>query len=185
VTALGIAALSEGLFFGRGASLVGLGAAVIFLGVAILSPLVARPFARAAGSPLPAVAGVAGKLGPWRTRCGNPKRTASTAAALMIGLGLVSFVSIFAASIKTLHESGARADAEGRLHRDVVLSFTGFSQDIAARLEAIPPSVPFSQFRQGISRPERGSPAAAGRRPRHPGPRSRRTHAGRQRVRPR
>ena len=30
----------------------------------------------------------------------NPRRTASTASALMIGLGLVAFVTIFAASLK-------------------------------------------------------------------------------------
>ncbi|HEX9235284.1 MAG TPA: FtsX-like permease family protein, partial [Actinomycetota bacterium] len=97
VTAGGIAALLAGLFGGHGAALVGLGAAVIFLGVAVLSPLVARPFARAVGSPLRGVPRKLGRENAMR----NPKRTASTAAALMIGLGLVSFVSIFAASLKT------------------------------------------------------------------------------------
>jgi len=148
VTALGIAALSAGLFGGRGASLVGLGAAVIFLGVAILSPLVARPFAWAAGSPLPAVAGVAGKLGR-ENAMRNPKRTASTAAALMIGLGLVSFVSIFAASIKT----SSNQVLEQTLKADYIVTssqFTGFSQDIAARLRSDPAFSAVSQFRQGI-----------------------------------
>src|SRR5207245_356640 len=98
VMLMGAGALSLGLFghTGNGASLVGLGAALVFLGVAILSPLVARPLARAIGAPLRGEARRLGRENAMR----NPKRTASTSAALMIGLGLVAFVSVFAASIK-------------------------------------------------------------------------------------
>ncbi len=42
---------------------------------------------------------IAGKLGGENANR-NPRRTASTAAALMIGLGLVTFVAVFAASLK-------------------------------------------------------------------------------------
>jgi putative ABC transport system permease protein len=148
VTILGIAALAAGLFAGKGAALVGLGAAVIFLGVAILSPLVARPFARVAGAPLPRVSGVAGKLGR-ENAIRNPRRTASTAAALMIGLGLVSFVSIFAASIKT---STAQV-LEQTLKADYIVStsqFVGFSQDVADRLASDQAFSSVEEFRQGI-----------------------------------
>jgi putative ABC transport system permease protein len=148
VTALGIAALSAGLFGGRGAALVGLGAAVVFLGVAVLSPLVARPFARVAGSPLPRLSGVAGKLGR-ENAIRNPRRTAATSAALMIGLGLVSFVSIFAASIKT----STSQVLEQILKADYIVStsqFVGFSQDVAGRLEADPAFSAVEEFRQGL-----------------------------------
>src|SRR5207302_8417173 len=148
VTVLGIAALAAGLFGGRGAALVGAGAAVVFLGVAILSPLIARPFARLAGSPLPAPSGVAGKLGR-ENAMRNPRRTASTAAALMIGLGLVSFVSIFAASIK----ASTNQVLEQTLKADYIVTssqFTGFSQSIAARLRSDQAFAAVSEFRQGI-----------------------------------
>ena len=148
VTALGIAALMAGLFGGRGVAMVGLGAAVIFLGVAVLSPLVARPFARVAGAPLPRLSGVPGKLGR-ENAIRNPKRTASTAAALMIGLGLVSFVSIFAASIKT---SSNQALAQ-TLKADYIVTnqqFSGFSLDVAARLKADAAFSAVEEFRQGV-----------------------------------
>ena len=148
VTALGVAALLVGLLGGGGAALVGLGAAVVFLGVAVLSPLVARPFARLAGTPLPRVSGVAGTLGR-ENAMRNPNRTASTAAALMIGLGLVSFVSIFAASIKT----SSNLILEQTLKADYVVTspqFTGFSQDVAARLKANPAFAAVEEVRQGL-----------------------------------
>lgn len=78
------------------AAVVGAGAAATFVGVALLAPYLASPVAHVVGV-VPARLGIAGRLG--RNNAGaNPKRTASTASALMIGVALVSFVSIFAAS---------------------------------------------------------------------------------------
>src|ERR671931_375087 len=101
VTAAGVALLLAGLFRSEGNRLanVASGAVVVFLGVAILSPLIARPLARAIGWPIAKVFRVPGNLAR-QNAMRNPRRTASTAAALMIGLALVAFVSIFAASIK-------------------------------------------------------------------------------------
>jgi putative ABC transport system permease protein len=76
---------------------VGAGAFVSMLGVAALAPLVADPFARLVGAAMDRL-GVAGRLATGNARR-NPKRTAATASALMIGLALVSFVTILAASI--------------------------------------------------------------------------------------
>lgn len=78
------------------AALVGLGAAAMFVGVALLAPHLTGPVAHVVGV-LPARLGIAGRLGR-NNAAGNPKRTASTASALMIGVALVSFVSIVAAS---------------------------------------------------------------------------------------
>ncbi|HEV7863234.1 MAG TPA: ABC transporter permease [Acidimicrobiia bacterium] len=99
VLALGIAALAGGLYGGAGLALVGVGALVFYGGVAMLSPLVAGPLARVIGAPAARLSlpGRLGRLNAMR----NPRRTSSTAAALMIGLGLVSFVTILAASLKT------------------------------------------------------------------------------------
>src|SRR5206468_3995301 len=72
----------------------------LIVGVSLLSPLLARPLARAIGSPLPRLAGMSGKLGR-QNAMRNPRRTAATAAALTVGLALVACVSVLAASIKS------------------------------------------------------------------------------------
>ena len=76
-----------------------LGAVLVFIGVGMLSRFIIRPLARVIGAPIEAVAGTTGRLARANaTR--NPARTAATAAALMIGVGLVTFVAIFAAGLK-------------------------------------------------------------------------------------
>jgi putative ABC transport system permease protein len=97
VLLLGIAALAVGLS-GAGLSLVGLGAALSFIGVTILSPLVARPVVRLLGAPF-ARLGVSGALGRGNAMR-SPRRTSSTAAALMVGLALVAAISTLGASAK-------------------------------------------------------------------------------------
>src|SRR6266508_4120395 len=86
VTALGVGLLMFGLLGGaaNAAAMVGLGAATVFFGVAVLSPLIVRPVARFLGAPLNKISKISGKLGR-ENAMRNPKRTASTAAALMIG----------------------------------------------------------------------------------------------------
>ena len=76
---------------------MGLGALLIFFGVALSSRLV-RPLARVLGWPAARVGGAAGRLARDNARR-NPQRTGSTAAALMIGLALVTLVATLAAGI--------------------------------------------------------------------------------------
>ena len=86
-------------FPGGVAAAVGTGAALVFIGVAMLSPLVAVPTARFLGWVPARLRGVSGVLARENaTR--NPRRTASTAAALMIGIAIVAVVAIFASSLK-------------------------------------------------------------------------------------
>jgi putative ABC transport system permease protein len=90
-----------------GTALVGLGAMVLFLGVTALSPVLVRPVARVVGAGLPRLFGVTGRLG-LRNVMRNPRRTATTASALMIGLALVSTFAIFGQSIKvSVHDTVA------------------------------------------------------------------------------
>ncbi len=100
--ALGVAALVAGLFGasgGRAASLIGAGAGLVFLGVALLSPVLVVPLAAVVGVPVQRATGITGRLARENaTR--NATRTAVTAAALMIGVALVAFVSIFAAGLR-------------------------------------------------------------------------------------
>src|SRR3954452_7093783 len=80
--------------------IVGLGAALVFIGVATLSPLISRPVLKVVGAPFAALGGTVGRMSQENARR-SPRRTSSTAAALMIGLALVSAFSVFGTSIKT------------------------------------------------------------------------------------
>jgi putative ABC transport system permease protein len=98
LTAVGGLAMTFGLFLENGGSLalIAIGAVGLFMGMSTLAPLVARPVALALSAPM---RGITGKLARENT-IRQPRRTASTASALMIGIALVAFTSIFAASIK-------------------------------------------------------------------------------------
>jgi putative ABC transport system permease protein len=131
VTVLGLAALLFGLFgsVAQPIRFVGLGVALIFLGVAMLAPLVARPLSRAIGAPSARLFKVPARLGR-ENASRNPRRTASTASALMIGLALVAFVSIFVQSLKASVDDLLTRS----LRADFILStsqFTGFSPAVA------------------------------------------------------
>jgi putative ABC transport system permease protein len=117
VVVLAVALLALGLFgslSSNGAlAAVGGGAALLFLGVALLSPRLVKPIASTVGWPIERIYGITGRLARENT-VRLPSRTAVTAAALMIGVALVTFAAIFAASAKTtVHDaitSGSRAD---------------------------------------------------------------------------
>ena len=99
---LGVVALVLGLFVvsGTGAvlGLMGVGAILIFIGVALLSARIVPRLATWLGWPATKIAGAIGELARDNT-IRNPQRTASTASALMIGLALVTFVSLLSAGI--------------------------------------------------------------------------------------
>jgi putative ABC transport system permease protein len=78
----------------------GLGAILLFLGVASLSTMVARPLSNFIGRPIAKLFKVPGRLAR-ENAARQPRRTASTASALMIGLALVCLVSVVAASVRT------------------------------------------------------------------------------------
>ena len=98
ISGLGIGALLVGLN-GGGIELVGLGALVTIIGIAVLAPVLARPVTRLVSLPLK-LRGMPGEMA-LRNAQRNPKRTARTASSLMIGVALVAFIAILAASVKT------------------------------------------------------------------------------------
>ena len=101
ILVLGVAALFTGLF-GHPPNaflVVGAGVLLVFLAVSVLGRTIALPLSRAIGAPLPRIKGVTGTLARENTMR-NPKRTAASASALMIGVGLIAFITIFASSIK-------------------------------------------------------------------------------------
>ncbi len=112
VTALSVFGLVYGTL-GEGVSTavrmlgIGLGAFGIFIGLAAIAPRLVRPLAHVVGLPAARLGGVAGRLAQ-ENAVRNPGRTASTAAALMIGLTLVSFVAVFGKALLASDESSLR-----------------------------------------------------------------------------
>jgi putative ABC transport system permease protein len=94
---LGIVLLIVGMAVGQ-LPLVGIGAAGVFLGAAMLAPTFARPVSSVLGKPLARWFGLPGRLGRENSMR-SPRRTAQTASALMIGLALVSAITVFGASL--------------------------------------------------------------------------------------
>jgi putative ABC transport system permease protein len=130
LTILGIAALVLALAeaISPAGLWVGIGAAVTFLGAALLSPELVRPIASLVGRPLERLRGVPGRLARENS-VRNPGRTAATAAALMIGLALVSFVTVFAAGLR-----GSIDDAIDEVFAsDLIIAHRDGFSDIPAR----------------------------------------------------
>jgi putative ABC transport system permease protein len=101
LTAVGFALLVLGLF-SHGTStvliLLIVGTLLVFVGVAMLSAPFIPVLSGVLGWPATRIGGAAGALARDNARR-NPQRTASTAAALMIGLALVTLVATLAAGI--------------------------------------------------------------------------------------
>lgn len=98
VALLARGALGDGLGTGERMFSLGGGALALFIGMAMISSRLVRPIAALVGWPLSRLGGAAGGLAR-QNAVRNPGRTASTAAALMIGLALVAFVSVVAAGL--------------------------------------------------------------------------------------
>ena len=126
--ALGLAGNGLGIW-GNGLPVLGIGTALAFLGIALLSPLISRPVSRAVGSLF--ARRLPGRLGR-QNAMRNPRRTASTAAALMIGLALVSAVGVLGASLK----ESIQTVVNGALGADFVLEsqVSGISEQTMAAL---------------------------------------------------
>jgi putative ABC transport system permease protein len=89
---------------------MGLGAVLLVVGVFVLTPLLSRPFVLLA-APVLRLFGVSGRLAR-RNAVRNPRRTAATASALMIGLALVTGMTVAASSLQTSIDKMASAAVE-------------------------------------------------------------------------
>ena len=76
------------------------GVVLMFVGVAMIASRVVRPLAFVLGAPGARFGGTAGSLAR-QNAVRNPTRTASTAAAVMIGLALITFVAVIGQGFKT------------------------------------------------------------------------------------
>ncbi len=102
LSGVGLLALSAGLVaigLAGQIQILGLGVALVFISLFVLGPLLSRPIARFLGAPLAQWRGTAGALAR-ENAMRNPKRTARTAASLMVGVALVAAIAVFASSVK-------------------------------------------------------------------------------------
>jgi putative ABC transport system permease protein len=103
LVAAGVVLLPVGLFatsdIGSALPMLGLGLVLLFIGLAMVGDRFVPPLASGLGWPIERLRGVTGLLARENSQR-HPARTATTAAALMIGVALVVFVGVFASSIR-------------------------------------------------------------------------------------
>ena len=118
---------------------VGIGALALLVAVSILGPVLARPVAAFLGTPIARLRGTAGAIAR-QNAMRNPKRTARTASSLMIGVALVSFLAIFAASVKSSGAGAFRDDFRGNVIVDsgAIDASSGLTPNVAAELTTQP-----------------------------------------------
>ncbi|MDX3529587.1 ABC transporter permease [Streptomyces sp. ID05-39B] len=112
---------------------MGLGAVLLVIGVFVLTPLLSRPLI-AAASPVLRIFGVSGKLARQNS-VRNPRRTAATASALMVGLTLITGMTVMAGSLqKSIDKMASTA-----IKADYVVSMANgneLSPDVEKKLRA-------------------------------------------------
>jgi putative ABC transport system permease protein len=115
-------------------ALVGLGALAEFVAAALLVPALARPLASVLGRPFAALFGTPARLGR-ENAMRNPRRTAQTAAALMIGISLVSTIAVLGDSLST----SAKDQVDSAVRADyLVTGQGGFSRSAVAAVSKLP-----------------------------------------------
>jgi len=141
LTAGGLALVLVGLFgnqkTGDAALMLGGGAALVLFGVSLYSPRLVRPLAGAIGAPLERARGLTGRLARENSQR-NPSRTAATAAALMIGLALVSFVTVFAAGLKASIADAIDNSFQGELEIQNTNGYDPIPTGVAAAVRNVP-----------------------------------------------
>ncbi|MGY4989405.1 ABC transporter permease [Streptomyces nigrescens] len=124
------------------------GATLLMIGVFVLTPLLSRPLI-ALAAPVLRIFGVAGTLARQNS-VRNPRRTAATASALMVGLTLITGLTVVATSVQTAIEKQAVAS----LKSDYVVSMAGpvpLSPDVAKKLRTLDEVTAVSPLRQSFA----------------------------------
>jgi putative ABC transport system permease protein len=128
---------------------MGMGAVLLIIGVFILTPLLSRPLI-AAAAPLLRVFGISGKLARQNS-VRNPRRTAATASALMIGLTLITGMTVMAGSLQKSIDKMASAAVKA----DYVVSMANgneLSADVEKKLAKVDDVTAVSPLRNAASR---------------------------------
>lgn len=154
---VGIVLLGFGLFGGSDNTAavltgLGLGAVCTFVAVSMFAPLFSSPSASFLGAPLEHLPRrqITGHMAR-ENAARNNKRTAATAAGLMIGLALIAMASVVATSLK----ESLRAELGSTLTADFLVrdaNGVDFSNRLAAEVAALPEFSEVSAVRYGTVR---------------------------------
>jgi putative ABC transport system permease protein len=140
ISAAGVALVLVAVIGGGSNALgpAGIGALATLVGVVVAGPVVAGPASGLIGSPLGRLRGVIGVMAR-RNAMRNPRRTSGTAAALMIGVSVVTLFTVFAASLRASVDDRVT----GAVTADLVVDGGrfgggGLSPRLAAEVAALP-----------------------------------------------
>jgi putative ABC transport system permease protein len=141
ITVVGTSMFLVGLFVRPGGTvglvgLAGTGALLLFLGVASLSSTIATPVTKMIGWPVAKLFKVPGVLARDNV-ARSPRRTSSSASALMIGVALVSSTAVFASSLR----ASLTDTLESAVSADYIITdegFQGLSPAVSEALAAVP-----------------------------------------------
>ncbi|MFE7526826.1 ABC transporter permease [Kitasatospora sp. NPDC057542] len=114
---------------------VGAGVGLALIGIFVLLPLLSRPVIALVGPLLAKVAGTPGKLAR-RNAVRNPRRTAATAAALTIGLALVTGLSVLGSSVSDMVDKAVTSSMKADY--DVTLATGDLTPELAAAIAKAP-----------------------------------------------
>ncbi len=149
LTGVGAGLMIWALAFDGGLQPLGGGVLAVFIGVALLSPVISRPIVAVIAGGYPRVFGTVGVLAKENARR-NPRRTAATASALMIGLALVTTMAILGQSTKSSVDDLVKTD----LKADYIVSNAvqaPFSAAIAPQIAAVAGVSEVAPFRFGAA----------------------------------
>jgi putative ABC transport system permease protein len=130
---------------------VGVGVIAIFIGTALIAPRFVPGLARVLGTPASRLGGAAGALARDNAMR-NPARTASTAAALMIGLALVTAVGVLATGLKATFEHSVDKQFKANYAITSENGFTPTGIASEAVVKRVPGVVAVSGVRAGQAR---------------------------------
>ena len=150
VVSLGAVGLAQGLSSGNPGTLA-LGALMVFVGAAVVGPAVVGPFVRLVGWPVVSRRAVAGALARENV-LRNPRRTSATASALVIGIALVSLMTVFASSTRASIASSIDTAMKGDLIVTTQFGMGGVSPAVTHAIDALEESAAVTALRYGSAR---------------------------------
>ena len=157
MVAIGTVSLGLGLFGGFDTmplvTFIALGAILVFIGTTVLSPAFASRAARTIGWPIQRLFGIPGQLAR-ENAARSPRRTSSTAGALMIGLALVAMAGVVGESIKETFidtiDSSVQAEYFIQSSSGGFDPTAGFPAEVSDQLAAIPELDSVVDYRYGL-----------------------------------
>jgi putative ABC transport system permease protein len=137
---LGLKSKNNGIIFAALAFLV------VIIAIAVLGPVLVRPIVKVLGAPLPKISGTSGLLAR-ENAIRNPRRTASSALALTIGVAVIAFFLVVGQSIK----KSVASLIDKQFTADYIVSSSaqpgGIAKDVVANVLSVPGVGSSSSFR--------------------------------------